>query len=236
MNLSRDFTRIIHFILDQILPPFMRDSRFLMVPLLKLACGDKAQYFLDFKDKAHEISDEEFTEYYRQTYGILNRDTDLNKGCIEKILSENFGENVLEVGCGNGYLSGLLSKKNNAVSAVDINVSPESVKRYPDVKFKSANAEALPFEDNAFVSVICTHTLEHVLDLKQSLSELRRVAKSRLLIVVPCQRPYKYTFDLHLHFFPYKFSVMQAFQPPENANVSLVKISGDWYYREDYAS
>jgi hypothetical protein len=42
----------------------------------------------------------------------------------------------------------------------------------------------------------------HVQDAHAALEELRCVAKRRLIVVLPKQRPYRYTFDLHLRFFP----------------------------------
>lgn len=43
--------------------------------------------------------------------------------------------------------------------------------------------------------------------MNTALAELRRVAKRRLIIVVPKQRNYKYTFELHINFFPYLFDL-----------------------------
>ena len=49
----------------------------------------------------------------------------------------------------------------------------------------------------------------------------------KLIVVVPCQREYKYTFDLHTHFFPYQFSLEKHF---ENPNARIQKVKGDWLY------
>lgn len=65
---------------------------------------------------------------------------------------------------------------------------------------------SLPFNDNSFDTVLCTHALEHIKDYRLALKELLRVTKHRLIITVPRQREYKYTIDLHVHFFPYLYS------------------------------
>ncbi|MDZ7762755.1 MAG: methyltransferase domain-containing protein [Desulfovermiculus sp.] len=85
-----------------------------------------------------------------------------------------------------------------------------TVRDYPQVTFRQAELPLLPFIDQMFDTVVCTHTLEHIPDIRQAVKELRRVAKKRLIIVLPRQRPYRYTFDLHLHFFPYAWSVLLA--------------------------
>jgi ubiquinone/menaquinone biosynthesis C-methylase UbiE len=74
-----------------------------------------------------------------------------------------------------------------------------------DAKFKIIKADitSLPFEDSSFDTVLCTHTLEHIRNPKKALGELMRVAKQRLIIVVPRQREYLYTPDLHINFFAY---------------------------------
>ena len=131
----------------------------------------------------------------------------------------------------------MCSKKINErvqVVACDMVISPEMRIKNPEIDFRAVNIEDLPFIDSAFDTVVCTHTLEHVLDIERAISELRRVAKKRLIIVVPKQRPYKYTFDLHIHFFPYKWSLLAYMQQSERTGSrSLRLIEGDWYYQEE---
>jgi hypothetical protein len=58
------------------------------------------------------------------------------------------------------------------------------------------------------------------------------VAGKRLIVVVPRQRPYRFTFDLHVHFFPYAWSlelVLATDGPPGRCRL----IGGDWFYVED---
>jgi ubiquinone/menaquinone biosynthesis C-methylase UbiE len=116
------------------------------------------------------------------------------------------------------------------VTATDIVLDESAVARYPDVNFTAANVEDLPFPDRSFDTVVCTHTLEHVQNLQQAIGELRRVARRRVIIVVPRQRPYKYGFNLHIHFFPYAWSLQGYLGYRENAVICNL---GDWYYHED---
>jgi len=47
------------------------------------------------------------------------------------------------------------------------------------VRFVEGSVEDLPFLDDAFDTVVSTHTLEHVQRIGVALSELRRVAAKR---------------------------------------------------------
>lgn len=183
---------------------------------------------LNFKDVAHELSEEELVNIYKQISGP-DRVTDLNDACLNEILQNIKGESVLEAGCGKGFLAKKLSEKFN-VTAVDFVLDAKLVSNNPQIDFAAANLEKLPYGDGQFDTVVCTHTLEHVPDIQKAVAELRRVARERLIVVVPKQRPYKYTFDLHFHFFPYKHSLLMAMGKTNNV---CKEIGGDWFYIEE---
>ena len=109
-------------------------------------------------------------------------------------------------------------------------VLPSAADRGDGARWVQANLERMPFPDRQFDTVLCTHTLEHVQDLAGALSELRRLHRDRLIIVLPRQRPYRYSFDLHLRFYPYRHSLHADF-PPGHCRVELV--GGDWLIVED---
>src|SRR3546814_1539315 len=49
---------------------------------------------------------------------------------------------------------------------------------------------------------------------------LRRVARRRVIIVVPQEREYRFTFNPHLHFFPYPHSFLRYVTPvPANHEI-----------------
>jgi hypothetical protein len=52
-----------------------------------------------------------------------------------------------------------------------------------------------------------------------------------MVVVVPHQRPYHATFNPHIHFFPYKFSLL-AWTGTDNPH-TLDLVGGDWLYVED---
>jgi ubiquinone/menaquinone biosynthesis C-methylase UbiE len=95
--------------------------------------------------------------------------------------------------------------------------------------FCKADVTQLQFQDHAFDTVICAHTLEHVFDIEKALSEVRRVCSKRLIVVVPRQREYRYTFDLHIHFFPYAYKLQQLMGP----RATIYNVGGDLMAIED---
>ena len=201
MELSRNIALIIHFFIDECIPPILRDRKWFMWLPFKLLFKDKANCFFDFKDNAVRISEKEFRRIYKDTSSVhLKRETDLNNECIEEIEKNIISGKILDIGCGRGHLANMLSKKYK-VTACDIIISKEIIQKKSLANFVQANIKDLPFDDNEFDTVICTHTLEHVIDIFAAIKEIRRVTKSRLILVVPKQRPYRFTFDLHLHFF-----------------------------------
>jgi len=45
--------------------------------------------------------------------------------------------------------------------------------------------DGLPFEDGAYTNVVCLHVLEHVADDSFLLDELKRVARERVVVIIP---------------------------------------------------
>ncbi len=231
MTLSRNFTLWVHFLLDQCVPPLLRDSRWFMWLPFKLLFGDKAEIFFHFKQQARHLTEQEFQRIYQQTAGVsIQRDTDLNSASIAAIEQHTQGHAVLDIACGRGFLSKRLAK-NHQVTAADIVIDTKLRDAHPSIRFYECNVEKLPFTDKQFDTVICAHTLEHVQHLEIAISELRRVTARRLIIVLPKQRPYRYTFDLHLHFFPYAEDVFKLMG--EKTTQSCLNVGGDWFYWED---
>jgi ubiquinone/menaquinone biosynthesis C-methylase UbiE len=231
MKLSRKTASKIRLLLDEYLPPALRDSRWFVRFPLRLVFGDKAHVFLDFKQRALTMSDEEFAAVYRDIKSnLIERETDLTDACAEAVQSDVVGPQVLEVGCGKGLLAAKMSERWD-VTAVDIALDDSVIAQNQKVRWATGDVEDLQFPDASFDTVVCTHTLEHVRNLTQALAELRRVARHRLIVVVPKQRPYRYTFDLHLSFFPYAHSLQAAFGTGRHAR--LEEIDRDWYCVED---
>jgi ubiquinone/menaquinone biosynthesis C-methylase UbiE len=234
LKVSRRFSVVVQFILDELVPPVVRDSRWFMYLPMKLVLRDTTPDFMSFKDSVFSMDTKAFTDLYERTahVGALQGETDLNAACTAAILGHVTGPTVLEVGCGRGYLAGRLAAQGLTVTACDIALSDEVVARHPDVTFEPGNIESLHYPDDSFDAVVCTHTLEHVQDLPKAIAELRRIARRQLIVVVPRQRPYRYNFNLHTQFFPYRWSIEGAFGHRPNSTISNL---GDWFYVESLA-
>ena len=73
--------------------------------------------------------------------------------------------------------------------------------------------------------------IEHVLDYRKAIAELRRITAKRLIIIVPREREFRYTFNPHFNFFPYTHSFLRAMQPVPD-NHLCEDIARDIYYCE----
>jgi ubiquinone/menaquinone biosynthesis C-methylase UbiE len=236
MRCSRNITLAIQFLLDECLPPIIRDTHWFMWLPFKILFGNKAKFFFNFKEIAPTLDSEEFSRIYAETANVhIKRHTDINIECLKRLMVDIIGVKVLDIGCGRGYLAGLLAERGWQVTGIDIHIAEEVRSRYPKVSFRQANIENLfDLEDASFDTVICAHTLEHVQNLIAAIKELRRVAAKKLLIIVPKQRNYRYTFDLHLHFFTYPHDLLRIMAKP-GIHQSCEVVGSDLYYIEEYA-
>ncbi len=182
---------------------------------------------MEFKSVFHKLSKEEYNSYYNEYEYISTRETDLSSKSIEFItrnIQMNKSDKLIEIGCGSGYLLDKISKLGyNIVGCdlVDVGLSKKGL------SFVQGDIESLPFSENEFDVVICNHTLEHIIDVAKAVEELKRIAKKKIIITVPCQRYYKYTFDLHINFFPQDSFLINLMGIE---NYQCKKIGGDWSY------
>ncbi len=226
--LSRKITNFIRYILDELLPPVIRDNYYLMYPLFFIWFkGKNVKKFMTFKSVFHSLSEEEFSKYYEEYEYIANRDTDLSSDSINFIIN-HLGANkeisIVDIGCGSGYVLRQIYK-NGYKNILGVDLVPKTINN--DFKIEAGNIENLPFPDSFFDTVICNHTLEHVLDLPKAINELKRIAKKKLIITVPCQRYYRYTFDLHIHFFSQISYLLKYINLPDS-QIEYHNIRGDW--------
>ena len=97
---------------------------------------------------------------------------------------------VLDLGCGDGRISGLLADAGGEVTGVDPSeVSLERARRFrPDLRFlRPGDDGGLPLGDASFDVVVAVNVLEHVADTQRLMSETRRVLapRGRLAVAVP---------------------------------------------------
>ncbi len=100
-------------------------------------------------------------------------------------------DRVLDVGCGPGVLTALMRELTASVTGVDFSARmiDEARKLYPDIDFRVANAEELPFPDDEFDLAVVNYCAHHLARPVEAFREIRRVLGSggRLTIVHPIQ-------------------------------------------------
>lgn len=229
--MNRETTNRIRFMLEDVLPPIVRDSA-LFRGVASMAWGSHITRLAQFRERAPFLTAEEYETLYRE-HPRVHEGTDNSEACIERIVADTVGETVCDVGCGTGaLLKRIRAARGEAGRYTGVDFVVEDAAALPGVEYVAARIEALPFPDAAFDTVICTHVIEHVLEYRQAIAELRRVCRKRLIIVVPREREYRYSFNPHFNFFPYTHSFLRAVHPVPQTHV-CIDIGRDIYYSED---
>lgn len=230
--MNRETTNRIRFVIEEILPPALRDSQ-LFRRAAKLAWGEHVDHLARFRERAPFLTSEEYADLYRK-HPRVHEGTDNSEACIRKIMEAVVGSSVVDVGCGTGALLSRIkaARPFDRMTGVDFVIDDAS--RLDGIGYVAAKVEELPFADSEFDTVICTHVIEHVLEYHKAIAELRRIAKKKLIIVVPRERESRYAFNPHFNFFPYTHSFLRAMHPVPASHV-CVDIGRDIFYAEDRA-
>jgi SAM-dependent methyltransferase len=229
--MNRETTNRIRFVIEELLPPILRDSGLFRFAA-KLVWGEHIDTLANFRRRAALLTPDEYERLYKE-HPRVHEGTDNSEATIERIIKDIAGDSVCDVGCGTGYLLRLIRKAHeDLLRYVGADFIIPDQFRSEGFEFVEAPVEQLPFEDNAFDTVICTHVIEHILNYRAAIAELRRVARNRLIIVVPREREALYTFNPHFNFFPYSHSFLRAMVPLPKV-YSCTDIGRDIYYVED---
>ncbi|QGT98612.1 hypothetical protein SYNTR_0019 [Candidatus Syntrophocurvum alkaliphilum] len=107
----------------------------------------------------------------------------------EKMLSIHesiVGKNVLEIGCGDGYMTEMLQKYTQSIIGIDPCASAieDARKAVADAEFFVQSGEALSFTDNMFDTVLFSLSLHHHDDPSAAFREAKRVVCPEGMIVV----------------------------------------------------
>jgi protein-L-isoaspartate O-methyltransferase len=106
---------------------------------------------------------------------------------IMKALSHIEFDSLLDVGAAEGYTASI-AKQMFGAEVRTSDLSEEACLRAREIfgiDSDPADIHELPYRDNEFDVVVCSETLEHVVDYRKALSELLRVAARAVVITVP---------------------------------------------------
>ena len=111
-------------------------------------------------------------------------------------IGEPAGLDILDAGCGEGYLSRILAKKGANATGIDSSTKlieaarSQNLADVPSVSFDIGSVDDLPYPDSAFDLVVCNHLVNDLFDPSKPISEFARVlrSKGRLIILMlhPC--------------------------------------------------
>lgn len=127
-------------------------------------------------------------------------------------LIEPTGGTILDIGCADGVFSKVIFDKSNADKFIGMDVIKSSVdwankhwKKEKRMKFIFGDAHDLKFKTETFDAVFAMEVLEHVVDPKKVLSEIKRILKKGgyAVFLVPSDNLlFRIIWFIWLHFYP----------------------------------
>lgn len=129
-----------------------------------------------------ELAEKWYTEWMHPI-ALLRKENEKRNPWIRAIIHEvlGLGREVLDVGCGGGFLMHALANAGHSVIGVDLSLNSLQMAQMMDetkeAHFIHADAHCLPFSDGQFDVVCAMDLLEHVSDPLQVIAEAARVLK-----------------------------------------------------------
>jgi SAM-dependent methyltransferase len=89
------------------------------------------------------------------------------------------GSQVLEIGSGPGHVADMMVQAGASVTGVDFSSNMVGVaqNRFPDITFRQADAEQLPFDAESFDAVVANFVIHHLARPETVFREINRVLK-----------------------------------------------------------
>lgn len=127
------------------------------------------------------------TVYDSARYARINRWDRSHLKRVNRLASFRPGDQVLEIGCGQGHLTKALAAQGVDIVGVDAN--PQAPRVAGTDRVFCMSAESLDFDDQSFDVVVAVHAIEHIPRLEEALSEVARVLKpgGRAVFVYPAE-------------------------------------------------
>lgn len=140
------------------------------------------------RDRLAEVRDYYEELWARLPDGSEPADLDLRRRFLRT--QARPGDRALDLGCGDGTLTGELARTASQVIGAEVAQAAISraAQRHPDLRFELIPIDGpLPFADNEFDLVWSSEVIEHVADTARWLSEARRVLApgGRLVLTTP---------------------------------------------------
>ncbi|MDP3987956.1 MAG: class I SAM-dependent methyltransferase [Candidatus Levybacteria bacterium] len=133
------------------------------------------------KSSLKDILDQVPPDYYQKGIkrSLLQRIWHKKKLKAVLKLVENDPNKILDIGCASGWFLWETSKRFPKAKCTGVDIYKKAIdygsKQYKSIKFICADAHHLSFQDDSFDLIICTEVLEHVIDPKGVLKEIKRL-------------------------------------------------------------
>lgn len=156
-------------------------------------------------------------EYISKVYGQLNRGHKLHVQEVRKRLDPRQEDKILEIGCAKGQV--VRAVQDLAPETYGVDVNPQAIEQGVTRNLQVMSADKLEFPDESFDKVYSFHTIEHVQDPREVLSEIGRVLRpgGKVLLVYPAE-PVRGLFSVVASFIMFK-------HPFEARNIHLHKLT-----------
>lgn len=158
-------------------------------------------------------------------YAYLENDKDVSgiMALLVKFFERVHPLNILDIGCGSGYLGHLIKKLDSNVVINGFDISEHAIAQansYDKVYYLDLDNEDIPEEEASFDMIVCAEVLEHIYDVDHCLAEIRRLLKSggKAILTTPNFGYWKYRIKCllgkmpkilrdprHIHTFNHKF-------------------------------
>jgi len=103
------------------------------------------------------------------------------------LLNQHKPNDVLEIGCGDGYSLELFKKEYNECNYKGVDISEKALAickdKGFDVKLGDIEKE-IPYEDNSFDFIIAGEVIEHIHEVDKFVSEISRILKPNGILVI----------------------------------------------------
>ncbi len=108
---------------------------------------------------------------------------------LKHLLSLADYRNIIDVGCGEGYVANYIYNLNNNIKVEGMDVSPKVIsickEKFPHIEFNAGSILTIERQTNQYDMVIACEVLEHIEKPEKALEELFRISNKYVLISVP---------------------------------------------------
>jgi len=136
-------------------------------------------------------------------------------------------EAILDVGCGEGIITGILAEKKQNVIGCDYSIEALDIakKHHPHIAFIYSNSTSLAFDAQSFTKVILSDVAEHLMPVQfiKTLLEIDRVLKGegQVILTTPITGKGKNT-STYAHIYEYSENEMQKILREISCNVKFI--------------